>query len=346
MPEDVIVAPAVELPEFARARVNLADAAIGARAIDCSDEFFAPRERMLSPELPVFYPTRYDDHGKWMDGWETRRRRNGGHDWCVVRLALPGVIRGVDFDTSFFTGNYPPAASLEVCYSPDSDPGRDTAWRTLVPATSLKGDSHHFVAVDGDQPVTHLRLHLYPDGGMARLRVYGDVWCDWSRKAEAEVHDLLALENGARSIACSDAHFGHPMYLFRPGRGVNMGDGWETRRRREPGNDWCILQLGHPGIIERVEVDTAHFKGNYPDRCSIQAALVDWGTDESLVTQSMFWQTLLPEQPLSADAIHDFNEVVADFGPVSHIRLNIIPDGGVSRLRLWGRPWRRKGEEL
>ena len=343
MSEDVLVAPPVEQPPFAQGRVNLADAAIGARATACTDEFFAPMERMLDPAPPVFYPARFDDHGKWMDGWETRRRRNGGHDWCVVRLALPGRVRGVDFDTSFFTGNYPPAAALEACYCPDGEPGEGTRWHSVVGSTGLEGDSHRFVPVSDDRPVTHLRLHLYPDGGIARLRVYGDVWCDWSRKPADRLHDLLALENGGRAVAYSDSHYGHPLYLCRPGRGVNMGDGWETRRRREPGNDWCILQLGHPGIIERVEVDTAHFKGNYPDRCSVQGALVSWGTDESLVTQSMFWDTLLPEQPLQADNIHSFPELTAGLGPVSHIRLNVIPDGGVSRLRLWGRPW-REGE--
>ncbi|MCP1674027.1 allantoicase [Natronocella acetinitrilica] len=342
MSEQAIQAPAVELPEFARARVNLADASLGAEALACSDEFFADRQRMLNPDPAVFYPDRYDEHGKWMDGWETRRRRNGGHDWCVVRLALPGVILGVDLDTSFFTGNYPPAASIEACCKPDGEPA-ESDWQLLVASTSLQGDSHRFIAVDHDNPVTHLRLHIYPDGGIARLRVYGDPWCDWSRKPADQLYDLLALEHGARAIAYSDSHYGHPMRLFRPGRGLNMGDGWETRRRREPGNDWCILQLGHPAVIERVELDTAHFKGNYPDCCSIQAALVTWGTDESLITQSMFWDTLLPEQPLQADSIHSFTELASGIGPVSHVRLNVIPDGGVSRLRLWGRLHR--GEE-
>ncbi|MCH8505077.1 MAG: allantoicase [Ectothiorhodospiraceae bacterium] len=338
MTENVRIAEPIEPPAFARSRVNLADARLGARAIAASDQFFAPLERMLNPEPARFYPDRFDDHGKWMDGWETRRRRNGGHDWAIIRLALPGRISGLDIDTSFFTGNFPPAASVEACLSSEGTPGPDAVWTEILPATALRGDDHRFVAVEHDQVVTHLRVNIYPDGGIARLRVYGDVAVDWAGRDRSQVVDLLALENGGRQIGWSDAHYGEPMNILKPGRGINMGDGWETRRRREPGNDWCILQLGCPGVIELVEVDTAHFKGNYPDRCSIQAARVDWGTEESIITQSMFWETLLPEQPLSADAVHTFASELQALGTISPIRLNIIPDGGISRLRLHGRP--------
>lgn len=343
MSRDVQIAPAPELPEFARGWINLADTALGAEPCARTDEFFAEARRMLDPAQPAFYPERYDEHGKWMDGWETRRRRNGGHDWCVVRLGLPGVVRAVDFDTSFFTGNFPPAVQLEGCYSPEREPDDGAAWRPLTPSLSLEGNSHRFVRIDDDQAVTHVRLHLYPDGGVARLRVYGEVWCDWAGRDPNQVYNLVALANGGREVACSDAHFGRPAFMLREGRGVNMGDGWETRRRREPGNDWCVLQLGHPGVIEQVEVDTAHFKGNYPDRLSIQAARVTWGTDQSIVTQSMFWDTLLPEQKLEADSIHSCQVHEPGFGPVTHVRVNIIPDGGVSRIRLWGRPSRQDG---
>ncbi|WP_217904847.1 allantoicase [Marinobacter lutaoensis] len=336
---NAVVAPAVEGPEFTRAGLNLADASLGARVLFVTDEFFAPRERMLDPAPPVFYPDRYDDHGKWMDGWETRRRRSTGHDECVIRLAMPGRLMGVDFDTSFFTGNYPPAVSLDACYCPGGDPGDDADWQTLVPATPLQGNDHGFREIRSDQPWTHLRLHLYPDGGLARLRVYGKPHCDWSGLREQDEVDLLALAHGGDQVAWSDAHYGEPRKLLRPGRGVNMGDGWETRRRREPGNDWCILALGHPGLPRRVEVDTAHFKGNYPAACSIQAARVapGTGTVQSLVTQSMFWPVLMAEQPLSADSVHRF-ETLADLGVITHLRFNILPDGGVSRLRLYGRP--------
>jgi allantoicase len=245
------------------------------------------------------------------------------------------VIKGVDIDTSHFTGNYPPAASLEACRS-ENDPDSSTRWTEILPATNLGGNAHHFRAIADDRIWTHVRLHIYPDGGVARLRIYGQVHRDWSRKEKDELVDLGALGNGGRAIACNDSHYGSPQNLLAPGRGVNMGDGWETRRRREPGNDWAIIALGHRGRIRRIEVDTGHFKGNYPDRCSIQAADVEGGTEESLVTQAMFWPLLLPEQKLGMDHIHGFEAELADIGAVTHLRLNIIPDGGVSRLRLWG----------
>lgn len=332
-----IIAPTVDGPAFTRIGLNLADASLGAEFLWATDQFFAPGSRMLNPEPATFYPDRYDDHGKWMDGWETRRRRTTGHDSAIIKLALPGRIFGVDFDTSFFTGNFAPAVSLEACYSPEFTPDNDSDWQPLLAASELAGNAHHFHEIHSEQIWTHLRLHLYPDGGVARLRVYGTPHCDWSALDPIQSLDLIALEHGGNQVAWSDAHYGEPRKLLRPGRGINMGDGWETRRRREPGNDWCILSLGHKGLIERVEVDTAHFKGNFPARCSIQAACVDQATSNSLISQSMFWPSLMDEQPLTADAIHQFS-TLHDIGPITHIRFNIIPDGGVSRLRLFGRP--------
>jgi allantoicase len=292
---------------------------------------------MLSPEPAVFIPGKYDDHGKWMDGWETGRRRSGGFDFCIVRLGLPGIIEVVDIDTSHFTGNFPPAASIDACSSTTDPMVAGTQWTNLVPPTSLKGNSHHLIAVQSPENWTHIRINIYPDGGVARLRVYGRVVPDWSKADRTKLIDLLAVENGGRAISCNDRHYGTPMNLIKPGRGVDMGDGWETRRRREPGSDWAILVLGHQGRISKTVIDTAHFKGNYPDRCSIQAAFVEQATDESLTAQSMFWPLLLPEQKLEMDREHVFSQELVDLGPVSHVRLNIIPDGGVSRLRLFGR---------
>jgi allantoicase len=271
-----------------------------------------------------------------MDGWETRRRRNGGYDYAIVQLGLAGIIKGVDINTTHFTGNYPPAASLDACNSA-GDPDDNSEWVNLIPSVSLNGNSHHYFEIDESRSFTHIRLNIYPDGGVARLRIYGQVQCDWSEKDKNEVLDLAASENGARAIAWNDAHFGSAANLLAPGRGVNMGDGWETRRRREPGNDWCIIEIGHPGVIEQAIVDTAHFKGNYPDRCSLQAALVEGGTTDSIITQSMFWPELLPASKLEMDEVHEFAETIQSIGPVSHVRLNLFPDGGVSRLRLFGK---------
>lgn len=326
-----------ELPEFARQAVNLASPRLGSKPIQASDEFFAPAKRMLQDGPAVFIPNKYDSHGKWMDGWESRRRRSGGHDWCIVKLGVKGAIRGVDIDTSHFTGNYPPAASVEACLSA-KPPNERTKWTEIVPASKLGPSAHHFIPAGAEGVFNYLRLNIYPDGGVARLRVYGEPVAAWEGKDESAVYELSALANGGRIVAYNDAHYGTVWTLITAGRGINMGDGWETRRRREPGNDWLIVKLGAPGKIERIEVDTAHYKGNYPDRCSLQAALVTNGTDKSVITQSMFWPELLPQQKLSMDKIHRFDKkLIRSVGPVSHVKLNIYPDGGVSRLRIFGR---------
>lgn len=338
MQQTIITAPAAVLPDWARRATNLADPRIGARALHSSDEFFAPLSRMLNPDPAIFVVGKYDDNGKWMDGWETRRKRTLGHDWSVIRLARPGTIAGFDIDTSHFTGNYAPAISIEATRS-DSDAQADldaAVWTEILPATPLGGNSHHLLQIASDGIWTHLRLHIYPDGGVARLRVYGHPHGAFDNVKAGEQVDLVALENGGQPIAWNDAHFGHPSNLILPGRGANMGEGWETRRRREPGHDWCILALGAPGLIERIVVDTAHFKGNFADRCSIQAATAQTSMDAALIAESQFWPTLLPETKLSMDAIHEFADTVAKLGPVTHIRLNIHPDGGISRLRLFG----------
>jgi len=322
---------------FGAAAINLLDPRLGAAALFATDEFFAPKERMLNPEPAVFIPGKYDDTGKWMDGWESRRKRGEGYDHCICKLGVPGRLTGFDIDTSHFTGNYPPAASIDACQV-EGTPDDKTVWTPIVPATSLKGDSHTFVAVAVDGVFSHIRLNIYPDGGVARLRAYGRPAVDWPRIGRSEPVNLAAVENGAYAVGCSDQHYGSPIRQLYPGRGVNMGDGWETRRRREPGNEWCIIALGTAGRISRIEIDTAHFKGNYPDRCSIQAGLVSASTDQSIVTQSMFWRDLLPAQKMEMDKQHFYTTEIVDLGPVSHIRLNVIPDGGVSRLRLWGVP--------
>ena len=328
---------ATDLPRWAQTSINLADARLGARAITASDEFFAPLSRMLNPEPAVFIPGKYDENGKWMDGWETRRKRVMGHDWSIIKLGRKGVIRGFDVDTSHFTGNYAPAVSIEATCSHSDDPtelGR-AQWQEILVSTSLGGNAHHWLETSASGEFTHLRIHIYPDGGIARLRVYGQPVGAFDDLTQS--YDLAALENGGRAVAWNDAHFGVASNLLLPGRGINMGDGWETRRRREPGNDWCIIQLGAPGIVERIEVDTAHFKGNYPDRVMLQAARMDGGTDQSIITQSMFWPQLLGEQKLQMDHIHSFDSGIAALGAITHVRLNIIPDGGVSRLRIWGK---------
>jgi allantoicase len=267
-----------------------------------------------------------------MDGWESRRRRKPGYDYCVIRFGVPGVIRGVDIDTRHFTGNYPPQASIDVCVSNDDVPG--DGWTSLLPKTNLKGDSHHYIEIDNEKSWTHVRLNIFPDGGVARLRLFGEV--PPADDDEEGIIDLFALRHGGRALVASDEHYGSMHNLNLPGRGINMGDGWETARRRGPGNDWVIVSLGRPGVIERAEIDTAHFKGNYPDRVSLEAA--SFADKGHVSTDGKAWRTLLPESKLAMDQQHFFENELAEIGSVTHVRMSIYPDGGVSRLRLFGRP--------
>ncbi|MEE8338697.1 MAG: allantoicase [Xanthomonadales bacterium] len=325
-------------PDFTDRYIDLTQPRLGAEVITASDDFFAPKERLIKPEAPIFIADKFDDHGKWMDGWESRRKREKGHDFCVIRLC-PGIIHGLDIDTSFFTGNYPPEASLEACHSA-GDPDRNTEWFELLPVGSLQGDAHHYMTVNDSRVWTHLRLNIYPDGGIARLRVYGVAHCDWSLVPPGDWVDLAAMSRGGRALACNDMHFGHMSNLIAPGHGVNMGDGWETRRRRTPGNDWAILKLGHPGDIRRVVVDTSYFKGNYPARCSVHGAMLQDIPDSEISADAPFWNEILPAQKLGPDHVHVFEEELPVASAVSHVRFDIYPDGGISRLRLFGIPTR------
>ncbi|HEX9852126.1 MAG TPA: allantoicase [Woeseiaceae bacterium] len=315
--------------------VRLEQPRLGTRVVYATDDFFADKSRLIDPAEPKFMPDKYDDHGKWMDGWESRRKRTPGHDYCVIRLGVPGRIHGVDIDTRFFTGNYPPRASIEACVSNAEIP--ENGWEPLLSAVELKGNSQHLFDIGSGRSWTHVKLNIFPDGGIARLRIYGEVTPDWSRHRRDELIDLLAVENGGRALCCNDQHFGSMHNLNLPGRGINMGDGWETARRRVPGNDWVILALGHPGIVERVEIDTAHFKGNYPDRASLQAANTVTTDLEELQATSVNWPMMLPQTKIGMDQQHFFDSQLTDTGVVSHLRLSIFPDGGVSRLRIIGR---------
>lgn len=320
---------------FWRRYLNLAQPRLGAEIVAVTDDFFGAAARLIEPAEPVFLPGKYDEHGKWMDGWESRRRRDGGHDICVVRLGWPAAVHGVDIDTRFFDGNQPLAASLEAATEADPADLDGAAWFALLPRTELGPNAQHRLEVESPRSVRWLRLHIFPDGGVARLRVYGEARSDDSAAVAGRL-DLAAAESGGSIVAASDEHFGAAAKLLLPGRGLDMGDGWETRRRRGPGFDWAIIALGRPGTIESVLLDTAHFKGNFPHQASLQGALASAAGD-SLVAESADWPELLPRQFLRADSEHLYERELARLGPLSHLRLNIYPDGGVSRLRAFGR---------
>jgi allantoicase len=328
--------------------VDLAAERLGGAVVFATDDYFAPKENLLKAEPAVFVPDRYTDRGKWMDGWESRRRRTPGHDFCVVRLGLPGAIRGVDVDTAHFKGNHPEACSLEAACAPREASadilGNPAApWTPILARTPLRSDTRNLFPIAGRRRFTHLRFHIYPDGGVARLRVHGDVAADWRRlETSPEPVDLAALENGGFVLASSDSFFGSHQNLLMPGRAASMKDGWETKRSRrpgtDPGSDWVIVRLGTRGVIRVVEVDTNHFKGNYPDRCSLEVSDAPGAEMDVPTDPRHSWRSLLPETPLEAHKQHFFEAELAPAGPATHVRLRIYPDGGVSRLRLYGRP--------
>jgi allantoicase len=309
--------------------VDLAAERLGGAVLAANDEFFAPKESLLKAGEAVWKEGEYTGVGKWMDGWETRRRREPGHDWCIVRLGLPGTLRGVIVDTAHFRGNYPESCSLEACAVegyPTPEELKAAPWAEALPRSPLEGNAKNRFPIERETGrVTHLRFNIYPDGGVARLRVFGEVAPGWRRLTRhgGEV-DLAAAENGGLVLSCSDMFFGNRHNLILPGPPRGMHDGWETRRRRGPGHDWAIVKLGARGTLHRVEVDTSHFKGNAPGSCSIE------GCDEA-----QDWREILPLTPLRPHTLHRFDEIAAA-GPITHARLNIFPDGGVARLRLFG----------
>lgn len=322
---------------------DLASERLGGRVLDANDEFFGGKENLLKASKPQWIEGKYTDRGKWMDGWETRRRRTPGYDWCVVRLGQAGTIHGVVVDTAYFKGNFPEHFSLEACdlgVAPYKDEAKrlkaeKTRWVELLPQTGLRGDAENRVAIEHEGRFTHVRLKIYPDGGVARLRVHGEV-VPVKALSGGEI-DLVALENGGRVVSSSDEFFGAPMNLLMPGRAKNMSEGWETRRRRGPGNDWVILKLGVPGVIRRVEVDTSHFKGNYPESCSLEAVYIDPSVADGPFYAVADWKQVLPRTTLKADRVHIFRGQLMESGPATQVRFNIYPDGGVARLRIFGR---------
>ncbi len=316
---------------------NLASPKIGTKIIEVSDDFFGEASRMLNDKEPVFIEDKYDEHGKWMDGWESKRRRDGGNDWAIIELGSPGIITEIDIDTSFFTGNFPPFASIEGIYS-DQKPSKDSDWIKILSKTSLKGDSDNKFKIESKTKVNYIKLQIFPDGGVARLRLFGEVKLDWDiYNNKKDLIELSSLKLGGSIVAYNNAHYGDVSALLSDGRGKTMGDGWETRRRRELGNDWIIIKLATKGLIKKIEIDTAHFKGNYPDQASVQASNFDENKSlEEIINDSQNWKYVLDKSKLQADNIHNYEVDEMSTEGVTHVRLNIYPDGGVSRLRIFG----------
>lgn len=328
--------------------VDLADRRLGAGVIAANDEFFAERENLLLPEPAHFDPERFGHKGKIMDGWETRRRRGAGteephpvdadHDWALIRLGVPGVIRGIVVDTAHFRGNYPQSVSVEatahtLSASPEELLADGVEWTTLVPRTAVGGHAENGFTVDVDRRFTHLRLNQHPDGGVARLRVFGEVAPDPGWLAELGTFDLVALENGGTVEDASDRFYSSPVNTILPGRSRKMDDGWETRRRRDKGHDWVRYGLVAQGVIRAVEIDTAYLKGNSAGWAAL--FVQDEGAQE--------WTQLLPRTKLQPDTVHRF---LVNPVPATRVRIDIFPDGGISRLRLHGSLTAQGAEQL
>ncbi|MEU9885556.1 allantoicase [Sphaerisporangium sp. NPDC051011] len=313
---------------------DLALRTYGGSVVAASDESFAERQALIRPGRPVFQPETFGPRGQVYDGWETRRRRDEGHDWAIVRLGMPGKVRRVVVDTAWFTGNHPPYASVEACAAgghPSVQEVRDAEWTEIVPRSPLTGDALHEFPVACDHVFTHVRLNIFPDGGVSRLRVHGEVVPDLAMFAGMTI-DLAALENGAVITGCSDDFYSSPANVIAPGLARHQGEGWETARRRDGGNDWLTVRLAVPGVIQVAELDTANLVYNAPGAASLRGADLTGGGPHD----DADWFELLPRTRLQPDTLHRFR---LEAGRVaSHVRLDIYPDGGMARLRLHGVP--------
>jgi allantoicase len=306
---------------------DLASRALGGAVVACNDEFFAPADRLVEPGPPQFSPKTFGAKGQVYDGWETRRRRTPGHDWAIVRLGAPGLVHGIVVDTAFFTGNCPPGASVDGCAF-DGYPSPDeliaAGWTPVLPRSALAADTANAFAVRPGERLTHVRLNIFPDGGVARLRVHGQALPDRARLAGGLV-DLAAIEHGGRVVDCSNMFYGSPHNLLLPGLARSMGEGWETARRRDDGNDWVIVHLGLMGAVRVIELDTSYFKGNAPGEAELSGYAAD-GTAHPLLARTR----------LQPDTRHRF--AVESQHQAVRVRLDIYPDGGLARLRLLGIP--------
>ncbi len=321
---------------FKNGLIDLAQARLGTKVVYKTDEFFAPAKRIINPWPPIFKEGVFDKNGKWMDGWETRRKRNKGNDFLILKLGRPGTIHKVDIDTSYFNGNQPSKVSLDACYSKTKLPNKNSKWTRILKKKSTKPNSHHFFNIKNKSIFTHIKLNIYPDGGVARIRVYGKMIA--KKKFGNKIINLTSVLNGATPIACNNEHFGRAENILAPGMGKNMGDGWETRRSRGKNYDWLILKCATAGKINKIQIDTHHFKGNYPDKCSLQAAyLNDKISSKNIVKNSKKWKFLLGKVKLQAHKKHNFNNKLMKKNKINYIRINIFPDGGISRIRAFGR---------
>ena len=320
---------------FTHGLIDLAQPRLGTKVVFKTDDFFASANRIISPLDPVFKVGVFDKHGKWMDGWESRRKRTAGHDYIILKLGKPGSINKVDVDTSHFNGNQPAMISIEGANS-NSSKINQFKWQPLLSKKKTKANNHHYFTVKSKNVFSHIKFNIFPDGGVARLRLYGSI--AKSNKLKNKIINIASLLDGAAVIACNNEHFGKAENILAPGKAKNMGDGWETRRRREKGFDWLILNSLDGKEIDKIEISTHHFKGNFPSHCSLQAAYLPKSKNsKKIVNSSTKWKYLLKDAKLSANKVHMFKNDLMKKDKINFIKINIFTDGGISRFRVYGK---------
>ena len=321
---------------FTNGLIDLAQPRLGSKVIFRTDDFFASADRIIDPSAPVFKEGLFDKNGKWMDGWESRRKRTPGHDYLIIKLGKPGSISKVNVDTSHFNGNQPSMISIEACNS-KSNNIKNLKWKSLLGKKKTKANSPHIFKTSSKSVFTHIKLNIFPDGGVARLRLYGNISKE-KNDFKNKTINLASLLDGASVIACNNEHFGKAENILAPGKAKNMGDGWETRRRRDKGFDWLILNSIDGEKIDKIEISTHHFKGNFPSHCSLQAAYITTKkSSSSIVSGSNKWKILMNKTMLKANKTHTFRNVLMKNDKINFIKINIFPDGGISRFRIFGK---------
>ncbi|KAI5848880.1 galactose-binding domain-like protein [Tricharina praecox] len=322
--------------------IDLISASLGGSIVSFSDEFFASASNLITPTAPIQRAGHFIASGAWYDGWETRRHNPSTADWVVIKLGVPsGVVHGVEIDTAFFSGNHAPAVSVQGVFLPGGMPDETTEgrWETILDTQETGPNQRHVWRLErpAEKPVSHVRLNMYPDGGIARFRLLGTVVPVWPDDSEAIV-DLAHVANGGFAVSCSDQHYSVKDNLLLPGRGENMGDGWETKRSRQPEHvDWVVVKLGAKGYLEEIIVDTLHFRGNFPQAVEVYGLNAE---THDVAADDARWELVVPKSKCAKDTEHAFSSTMmqnVDGKVVSHVKMVIIPDGGVKRLRVFGK---------
>lgn len=344
-----------EFNQIIAPHIDVVSQRLETKIIDVSDQFFAGADNLIKPSAPQSHKGQFIATGAVYDGWETRRHNPEPFDFVILQLGVHAArIIAAEIDTAHFNGNEGPAFSVEGYKFPNGETtdnisdalthnrdeivdASEAGWHTVFGKSDLGPSQRHFFVLPSLSDKYHVfRLRMYPDGGIARLRLYGSVVppvLDPKLLSSVEI-DFAAVGMGGQLVKASGTHFGSsPSNLLLPGRGSDMGDGWETARSRVSGHcDWAIIKLGSRIVPHKVVVDTAFYRGNYPQRYTVEG--IDSSTPDSEVDPKSREWTQLVEAKGQADS--EDSHVIANSSPITHVKLTIFPDGGVKRLRVFG----------